>query len=356
MTIHTSTYRVIGLMSGTSLDGLDIAYCHFSFDNGQWHFNIKQATTEKYPKVLSEKIKKAATMNAKAFLLLHNELGYFFGKKVNEFIHQNKLVVDFISSHGHTIFHQPEKHFNFQIGNPAIIRQVTQLPVIADFRTKNIIAGGQGAPLVPIGDKLLFYQYDYCINIGGFANISYNNENNQRIAFDICPANIVLNRLASKTGNDFDKDGEIGKKGKVSHALLTELNTIPYYKQSFPKSLGTEWLTKHFLPVLDKYNLPVENKTRTVYEHIVQQFQNILNRLPNGKILLSGGGTHNQFLLHLLKGNIKQIIVVPDQKIIDFKEALIFAFLGVLKKENTPNCLSSYTGAPEDMICGEEYY
>jgi len=352
----TSNHRVIGLMSGTSLDGLDIAYCHFSFDNKQWNFNIERTKTVIYPKTLSEKIEKVATMKAKDFLLLHNELGYFFGKKVNEFINQNKLVVDFISSHGHTVFHQPDKHFNFQIGNPSIIRQVTQLPVIADFRTKNILAGGQGAPLVPIGDKLLFHQYNYCINLGGFSNISYDNENNQRIAFDICPVNIVLNLLANKTGKDFDKDGEIGKQGKIAHELLIALNAISYYKQPLPKSLGTEWLTKYFLPVLEKYDLPIADKTRTVYEHIVQQFQNILNRLPNGKILLSGGGTHNKFLLHLLKENIKQEIIIPDKKIVDFKEALIFAFLGVLKKENKPNCLSSYTGAPEDMVCGEWFY
>ncbi len=353
--METSNYHVIGLMSGTSLDGLDITYCRFSFDNKQWHFIIKKTKIVKYPKKLSEKLKKVTAMNAKDFLLLHNELGYFFGKKVNEFINQNNLVVDFISSHGHTVFHQPEKHFNFQIGNPVIIRQITQLPVIADFRTKNIVAGGQGAPLVPIGDKLLFHQYNYCINLGGFANISYDNENNQRMAFDVCPVNTALNRLANEIGKDFDKNGEIGKQGKISHALLTELNAISYYRQSPPKSLGTEWLTKYFLPVLEEYNLPIADKIRTVYEHIVQQFQKILNQLPNGKVLLSGGGTHNQFLLHLLKENIKQEIVVPNKKIIDFKEALIFAFLGVLKKENKPNCLSSYTGATEDMICGEEF-
>ncbi len=350
-----SDFKVIGLMSGTSLDGLDLAYCRFWQINGQWHFTIEKATTIKYPQELSGKLKIAHTLNAIDFLNLHNRLGKFFGNTVNEFINQNKLVVDFVSSHGHTVFHQPEKRFNFQIGNPQVIREITGLPVVADFRTRNILSGGQGAPLVPIGDRLLFGEYDYCINLGGFSNISYDNEKNQRIAFDICPVNIILNQLAQTTGMDFDKNGKIGKQGKVSESLLQALNALIYYGQPVPKSLGTEWLENEFLPVINHYDIAVADKIRTVYEHIIHQFQVIFRNLPDGKILLSGGGTHNIFLTGLLKQNLRQKIIIPPAEIIDFKEALLFAFLGVLRKENIPNCLSSYTGAPCDMVCGEWY-
>ncbi len=350
-----SDFKVIGLMSGTSLDGLDIAYCHFSNPHGQWHFNIEKAITVDYPHEIEEKIKMAASLNTIDFLHLHNKLGKFYGKAVNEFINQNELVVDFISSHGHTIFHQPEKRLNFQMGNPQVIRQITGLPVVADFRTGNILAGGQGAPLVPIGDKLLFGEYDYCVNLGGFSNISYDDKNSQRIAFDICPVNIILNRLAQQTGSSFDTNGKTGKKGKVFPPLLNALNALDYYRKPAPKSLGAEWFGNEFLPVVESYNIPLIDKLRTIYEHIAVQFQNLLNLLPQGKILLTGGGTHNTFLTGLFQQRLKQEIVIPPNTVIDYKEALIFAFLGVLWKENIPNCLASYTGAPGDMVCGIWY-
>ncbi len=347
------TYQVIGLMSGTSLDGLDIAYCRFSHTGGNWQFAIETAETIAYPLPLAEKLKGATSLEEKELHHLDIELGDFFGRQVNQFISRHKFSVDFIASHGHTVFHQPEKRFNLQIGNPQVLSKITGLPVVADFRTRNIMAGGQGAPLVPIGDKLLFNEYNYCINLGGFSNISYDNKTGKRIAFDICPVNIVLNQLAKETGKDYDINGETGKQGKIHQPLLDELNAISYYSQSAPKSLGSEWLEKNFLPVLSKYNLSVTDQLRTVYEHIVFQIKKILDPLLTGKILFTGGGAHNTFLTELLRKNLKQTVVLPDKQIIDYKEALIFAFLGVLRKENIPNCLSSYTGAPEDMVCGE---
>ncbi|HIE16409.1 MAG TPA: anhydro-N-acetylmuramic acid kinase [Bacteroidales bacterium] len=345
-------YNVIGLMSGTSGDGLDMAYCKFNYNGKHWNFVIDQAITFDYPEYLLDSMRIADTLSASDFLKLHNTVGIFFGNQVNRFIRDNKLSVHFIASHGHTVFHQPNERLNFQIGNPQIIRQITGLPVVADFRTQNILNGGQGAPLVPIGDKLLFHQYHYCINIGGFSNISYENNKKQRIAFDICPVNIVLNMLAKSKHKTFDKNGEIGKKGKIYLPLLKELNKLTYYQQSPPKSLGKEWITAFFLPILNYYNIPIEDKMRTIYEHIVIQFQNVLNNLPVGTILLTGGGTHNHFLVELLQKNINHKIIIPEKKIIDYKEALIFAFLGVLRMENITNCLSSYTGSNSDMVCG----
>lgn len=343
-------------MSGTSLDGLDIAFCTFSFKDELWHFDMTTTTTEIYPEILKNKLSRATLLPKNDIKQLDIELGRYFGEKVLAFIRKNNLSVDFIASHGHTIFHQPEKKFNLQIGNPNVIRQITNLPVVADFRTKNILSGGQGAPLVPIGDKLLFHEYDVCINLGGFSNISFDDENGQRRAFDICPVNTILNHLALKSGFEFDENGNIGKQGKINSELLHTLNSLPYYQNEYPKSLGNEWLDKEFLPILDNFQIALSDKMRTVYEHIIVQLNNAIPQSQNGKVLFSGGGTHNEFLMSLLKSKIFHQIYIPGEKIIDYKEALIFAFLGVLSKLQIPNCLASYSGAPEDMICGKWFY
>ena len=214
---------------------------------------------------------------------------------------------------------------------------------------------GQGAPLVPIGDMLLFPEFDYCLNLGGFSNISFN-ENEKRIAFDICPVNIIINYLANTLNKSFDKNGEIAKKGKLNKNLLAELNNIEYYKKPFPKSLAKEWLISDFIPIIKKFDLTVEDKLRTIYEHIAIQITNITNKKNDNSILITGGGAHNKFLVELLKQKSKNKIVIPDKDIVDFKEALIFAFLGVLRHKKIPNCLSSVTGAKFDNIGGSIYH
>jgi len=214
----------------------------------------------------------------------------------------------------------------------------------------DIALGGQGAPLVPIGDRLLFSEYDFCLNLGGFANISFESEN-KRIAYDICPVNIILNELASKTGVAFDKDGEIGKSGTIHSELLNTLNNISYYHQKHPKSLGKEWLTSNFSPFLEDFNIPLNDKIRTLYEHISHQITNSIT-IGNAKILITGGGAHNVFLIDLLKQKTKANIVIPTNEIIDFKEALVFAFLGLRRLRGEINCLASVTGAVKDCSGG----
>ncbi|MFA6924399.1 MAG: anhydro-N-acetylmuramic acid kinase [Bacteroidales bacterium] len=348
-----SEYNVIGLMSGTSLDGMDLAFCNFTFENNFWSFKILNAETIKYSCEWGKILKNLNKSNSLEFIQIHNEYGRYTGRIVKDFIEKNKIKPDFISSHGHTIFHQPEKKLTFQIGNGAAIAAECGVNVVCDFRTLDVALGGQGAPLVPIGDKMLFYEYDFCLNIGGISNISFD-KNGHRIAFDICPANIVLNNLASQLNKEFDENGEIAASGKINKNLLNELNRIGYYKTLPPKSLGIEWLEKNIFPLLKKTNISVEDKLKTFCEHIAVQISNIINFENNKKLktLVTGGGTHNKYLLSKIREFSKSKIIIPDKKIIDFKEALIFAFLGVLRIRNEINCLKSVTGAKKDNVGG----
>lgn len=349
-----NTYNVIGIMSGTSLDGLDICYNNFHLlKTKKWDFKILSASTIKYPSALKNKLAQAKKLSGLDLMLLHNELGNFFGNSINNFIVKNninKKEIDCVSSHGHTIFHQPTISLTTQIGNGANISAITQLPVICDFRSVDVALKGQGAPLVPIGDEVLFSEYDYCINLGGIANISYK-KNKKRIAFDVCPVNIVLNKLAQKLGGDFDDKGRNAKAGNLNHQLLKKLNSLNYYKIAPPKSLGIEWIEKSVLPIIDASNISTEDKLRTFIEHIAKQISLTITS-TNKKILLSGGGTFNSFLVERIKANSKNEIVIPTKDIIEFKEALIFAFLGILRLRRENNCLKSVTGAEKNSIGG----
>jgi len=347
-------YYVIGLMSGTSLDGVDIAYCRFIETEGQWRYEIVNAQTINYNNEWIEKLKNSRKHDTSNFVQTHTEYGHYLGELTNNFIKENNLNIDFISSHGHTVFHQPEKKITFQIGDGSAIASKCNLPVVCDFRSLDVALGGQGAPLVPIGDKLLFSEYDYCLNLGGFANISYD-EGKERIAYDICPVNIVLNKLVKELGKDFDDKGKIAASGIIDNNLLKELNNVSFYKNSPPKSLSKEWFMEIFFPVLKKYNISVQDKLRTVCEHIAVQIANTGKGDKNKTILLTGGGVHNDFLMSRIKALSSHKIIIPSKKIIDFKEALIFAFMGVLRMRKEINCLRSVTGASKDSIGGVIY-
>lgn len=340
-------------MSGTSLDGLDIAYCSFEFSENIWTFKINEASTLKFPSNIKEKLKFAINMTGLDLMKMHNELGNYIGFSINNFISENRInrnEVNCISSHGHTIFHQPELNLTTQIGNGANISALSYLPVICDFRTTDISLGGQGAPLVPIGDKLLFSKYGYCINLGGIANISFKSSK-QRIAYDICPVNLVLNKLSQELGLEYDKGGKIAKTGKVDSELLNKLNSLNYYQKKHPKSLGIEWVESKVFPIINASSNSTQNKLRTFVEHISIQLSKNMNDSKKS-VLLSGGGTFNSFLVQRIKANTDNEIIIPPNQIIDFKEALIFAFLGVLRLRKETNCLKSVTGASNNNIGG----
>ncbi len=339
-------------MSGSSLDGLDIAYCDFHRTEDKWEYNIPEAETISFPEHLKEKLQLIPNLLAEEFVKLDKDLGVFIGEAVNQFIKKYAIKkIDYIASHGHTAFHNPGNYYTSQIGSGAHIAAVTNIPTISDFRTMDVALGGQGAPLVPVGDKYLFGDYTYCLNLGGYSNISFE-QNGKRIAFDICPVNKAINYLSRKAGEAIDYNGEMAKKGTVNPSLLNELNNLDFYKKVPPKSLGDTWLEKQFLPLLEKDELSINDKLRTVYEHIALQIGNSIQSTHEKKIFTTGGGALNPFLIERIKANNKNLLILPEKKLIEFKEALIFAFMGVLKIKNKPNCLGSSTGAPKDTSGG----
>ena len=345
-------YYVLGIMSGTSLDGLDLALCYFEKVKSNWKFDIIDAKTIPYNLYWKETLSKAHILKTLDFFKLHNNYGIFIGEEINSFLKTGDYHVNFIASHGHTIFHQPAERLTFQLGSGASVAATTKITTISDFRTLDVALGGNGAPLVPMGDEWLFGEYYFCLNLGGFANISFK-ENKVRKAYDICPVNIIINYLAAKLGAELDRDGIMGRNGKVNQDLLEELNNLKFYKQKPPKSLGREWFEFEFLAVLNKMEIAETDKLRTVYEHIAIQIYNSVIENEGNSLFITGGGAHNLFLIELIKKYLRNInIIIPDKKIVDYKEALIFAFLGVLRIRNEHNCLASVTGASANSAGG----
>lgn len=340
-------------MSGTSLDGLDIAAVEFKLSDGKWKFTLVAATTVGYTANWKAHLSGAPELSGEKLSELHVNYGRYIGEQVKLFLDIHNLTPDLVASHGHTVFHQPEKGYTLQIGSGSAIAAQTGLLTVADFRSADVALGGQGAPLVPIGDKYLFSDYEYCLNLGGFGNISFE-ENGKRLAYDTCPVNIVLNYFAAKNGLAFDENGNLGRKGKIITELLTQLNELPFYKSQAPKSLGREWVEDTFLPLLTRFNGSDADKIRTVYEHIALQISKAVSR--SGKMLLTGGGAFNSFLVERIKAHSTCELCIPEPSIIDFKEALIFAFLGVLRVRKSNNCLSSVTGATKDSCGGVVFH
>jgi anhydro-N-acetylmuramic acid kinase len=360
-------YYVIGLMSGTSLDGLDIVYAEMDYEpfNAVSHasvtdYKILEAETIDYTQSFKASILGLENTNALHFLEWDRKVGTYFGEEVNRFIEKKGIrEVDFVASHGHTIYHQPAKGFTIQIGHGASLAAACGLSVVCDFRSLDVALKGQGAPLVPIGDKLLFAEYTYCLNLGGIANISFDNTKGTRMAFDICPANMPLNYLVNKIKLEYDANGQLAAKGKVNSLLLDKLNNLNFYKLSSPKSLGKEWVLCDFIPLLEASEISIDDKLATVCEHIAIQIADTIsqNHIPgkiDEKLLITGGGAFNSYLIDRIRKLTDQKcnVIIPDEKTVKFKEALIFALLGVLRWEGEVNCLSSVTGATKDSIGG----
>lgn len=345
----------IGLMSGTSLDGLDIIAVIFENKNETYSFSTLSKKTLPYPKTIRNKLKNATNLSGLELTQLDHQLGKYFGAETLQFIKENNFApsdILCVASHGHTIFHQPNKGFTLQIGQGAEIAQITGCTVVNNFRIEDVVKGGQGAPLVPIGDQLLFNKYDACINLGGFSNISLKHEN-RRIAFDISPCNLPLNKMASYWNENYDKDGVLAAQGEVNTDLFDQLNALPYYTQNPPKSLGTEWLESQFESLFD-YKKDAHLMT-TFVEHIAYQIAQILNKYKIQNALFTGGGTYNKTLLNRISNYTECEIIIPDQQLIEYKEALIFAFLGWLKLNKKINTLSSVTGSISDGCHGIIY-
>lgn len=347
---------VLGVMSGTSLDGLDLAFCEFEIKENDFLFRIVQAKTIDYSIDWKTKLVNCKSLKAEDYFKLNAEYGTYIANEINIFLKDGKIQPTAIASHGHTIFHQPELGFSTQIGCGATIAAKTQITTVCDFRSLDVANGGQGAPLVPIGDKLLFGNYHACLNIGGIANISFNDSSGNRLAYDVCEANMLLNYLAEKKGQLYDSGGVLAKSGRADEKLLKQLNNLPYYSQLGAKSLGREWFETTILNLFENSQVSTIDLLATATEHIAEVISRELNDKEIKNVLVSGGGAFNNFLIERIKSKTKCEIVIPDSEIINFKEALIFAFLGCLRLNEKINTLKSVTGARLDSIGGSVYF
>ena len=347
-------YNVIGVMSGTSLDGVDLAHISFT-KNSDWNYEILETETVSYSEEWLNKLKLAVNFSEYQLEELNINYTHLLAEIINDFITKNTIEnLDAVCSHGHTILHKPNLGYTLQIGNLQIISELINQNVVCDFRVQDVELGGQGAPLVPIGDKLLFFEHDYCLNLGGFSNISFDTDG-KRIAFDISPVNTVLNFYANVLGFPYDDKGTNSKSGKLNNDLLEKLNNISFYKLPYPKSLGIEFVNEHIFPLIDSFEIPTVDKMKTFVEHIAIQISRVVDK-ENSSLLITGGGVYNDFLIDCIRKHLSETkIVIPDEKTIEFKEALIFAFLGVLKLRNEVNVLSTVTGASKNHSSGKIY-
>lgn len=352
-------YKAIGIMSGSSLDGLDIAFAEFHENGGKWSYVVKETACYIYEEEWINRLTKATLLSAQEYQLLHADYGHYIGQKVNEFIDDRglKYQVSLIASHGHTTFHLPSKKMTAQLGEGSAIAAETKLPVVSDLRSLDVAFGGQGAPIVPIGEKLLMNDYDYFLNLGGIANISANTE--LYIAFDICPANRVLNMLANEAGKSYDDCGKMAASGNVNPELLEKLNQLSYYRQPHPKSLANDFGTDTVYPMIKAAGCSIPDALRTYCEHIAVQIAKAISdsRLTthDSRLLATGGGAFNNFLTDRIKEYLQKLnieLVIPDASLVSYKEALIMAFIGVLRWRQEYNVLSSVTGSSRDSIGG----
>jgi anhydro-N-acetylmuramic acid kinase len=358
-------YLATGIMSGTSLDGMDLAHCAFSEQEGKWSFRLIHAETISYPPEWKSRLRDASLIGGRELLALHAGYGHFIGQTLNQFLLRHNIRdAGIIASHGHTVFHRPDLGYTFQAGSGAAIAAETGRTVVSDFRSLDVALKGQGAPLVPIGDKLLFGDHRFCLNLGGFANISYD-LHSRRLAHDICPVNIVLNRLAAMAGPadlpgtslpplDYDPDGMLARNGQPDDALLKILGRLPFYAREGPKSLGEEWVNKHIMPLLNQSHLPVMDLLSTWVEHAAAMISAAIPAGETGSMLISGGGAHNVFLVERIRAHLPEgvDVFIPDPLTADFKEAMVFAFMGLLRMLGKINCLASVTGSEKDHSAG----
>ena len=348
-------YNIIGVMSGTSLDGVDLAHVNFTIIKDKWQYTILECETIGYSQDWLNKLRSAVDFSKEQLAKLNQDYTVLLGNIITAFIDKHHLnSLDAVCSHGHTILHQPQNGFTLQIGNLPEIAKIVKETVVCDFRVQDVQLGGQGAPLVPIGDRILFADYEYCLNLGGFSNVSFE-QDGKRIAFDISPVNTVLNFYANQLGLDYDDRGKISKSGKINSDLLNALNALDYYQKPFPKSLGFEFVKSLVLPLMEKYSIPIEDKMHTFTEHVaLQTGLALINQ--QGKMLITGGGAYNDFLIGRMHHYLPNLeLIIPDTKTLEYKEALIFALLGVLKLRNEINVLSSVTGAKMDHSSGIIY-
>jgi anhydro-N-acetylmuramic acid kinase len=358
--VPAKTYKALGLMSGSSLDGLDLAFCEFSINNDQLDWNFLIGETLPFSEMWQARLAHLPVQNAQVYAKSHIYLGYYFGELCNTFLKKHKVQPDFIASHGHTIFHDPERRYSAQIGDGAAIAATTGIQTIDNFRTQDIALNGQGAPIAPIADRYLLKGYDFYLNLGGIVNISCN-ANNQFIAFDISGANQVLNRLANELGLPYDAGGQVAASGKLIQDLFAKSNDLEYLNTTYPKSLSNQWVQESLVPMFVDHEGSIPDKLCSMVHHIGFQIQQSIHQIVKKEklsqnafnMIATGGGAHNSFLMKIISDYNPNInIEIPDRNIIEFKEAIMIALMGVLRLEGIPNTIHTVTGAARDTISG----
>lgn len=347
-----NSYKVLGVMSGTSLDGIDVVYVELSRSES-WKYRVISAETIEYSDSWQKKLGGAVDCQGEDLVELNIDYTQYLAGVISSFIRNHGITnLDAVCSHGHTVKHAPENGYTLQIGNLPELAVLLDEVVVCDFRVADVKLGGQGAPLVPVGDALLFGEYDVCLNLGGFANVSSGGESH-RTAYDICPVNTVLNHLSGQLGLPFDKGGQIAASGEIDVDLLKRLNGLDYYAAPPPKSLGIEWVKEHVFPLLRNVETPAGLMTFSV--HAAEQISKKIDQDPSSKVLVTGGGAFNDFLIKEIRSRIHNKLVIPSPEVVNYKEALIFGLLGVLKLRGEINVLCSVTGASKDHSSGEIY-
>ncbi|MEM1327523.1 MAG: anhydro-N-acetylmuramic acid kinase [Bacteroidota bacterium] len=364
MSIHIS--RVLGLMSGSSLDGLDVALCDFqyqlepTFELLDW--NIQTAATLPYSEAWQERLLTLVHANAKTFAITHTQYGRYIGELIGDFLAHQEMQPDFVASHGHTIFHFPDQHATTQIGEGAAIAAVSGYPVVCDFRSMDVALGGQGAPIAHIADDYLLDDYDFYLNLGGIANVTAR-EGDNWTAFDISGANQVLNAIVAEKGLEYDDRGQLAASGKVLASVLESSNRLDYLHQALPKTLDNQWVQQELLPLFKMKQFSVPDRLRTACEHTAYQVaiavQPFLPENRTAKLVVTGGGANNDFLMQCLRDQLEKVgkvtVDIPEKVIVDFKEAAMIALMGLMRTKNIPNCRGKVTGAAHDTINGSIY-
>ncbi|MEM9850303.1 MAG: anhydro-N-acetylmuramic acid kinase [Bacteroidota bacterium] len=364
------TYRILGLMSGSALDGLDLAYCRFELaanrDFELLNWEIEQATTLPYSESWQNRLAQLIHADARSFAETHVHYARYVGQLVNQFLADYQLDPDYIASHGHTIFHFPDLFYTTQIGEGAALAATTGYPVICDFRTQDVAQGGQGAPIASIADKYFFGQYDFCLNLGGIANLTAKVDK-KYVAFDISGANQILNALAAEIGLAYDDKGELAAQGNLIPTLFKASNQLDFLTADYPKTLDNQWVKTQLLPIFKNPSYALKDRLHTAVQHIAYQIAAAVKKVVEQEamrkssyhFLATGGGAYNNFLMTSMQRAFAQHtpvhIHVPSDTIISFKEAAMIALMGVMRIENVPNCMSNVTGAKFDTINGAIY-
>lgn len=339
-------------MSGSSLDGLDIAIATFaSRDTYDVVFNKHCAL----PSQLASELNKAASYNIKDYLELESKFTDFIAKELQNITNQYQDI-NLIAIHGHTVHHDPDSGYSCQMVNAGRLASLTGLDVLADFRNQDIGLGGQGAPLAPIVEHLLGSQAAY-LNLGGIANISLH-KSGSIVGYDVSPCNQLFNHFAKLNGLEYDDKGLLGRKGAIDQNLLNQWSALPYFQVDAPKSMDNQWLVHNFISTLEDDKS--EDQCHTAYQFVSHQIaKSVINNLSEGdRVMCTGGGSYNDYLIQLIQDKIKSKsiqLVFPPKELIDYKEAILMSYMGYLYLNNKPNTLSSVTGASRSASVGGYY-